>query len=167
MKDIVCYLQGQGQKQDLHNQNITASTRSSELLVFLQPDLVWWCIIIGQNVQCKDWKMLTYCFCEHARFLCGSFYASFINFYSFVHMVWQHCSKGLNNCVFLLVFQTNLGCTRSSRCTAVCPSFPLFLMLQTWPQSSLRYTYPALSVHLSHHLSAHLDVCWLAVPSLI
>ena len=35
------YLQRQGHRQGLHNQNMTVSTISSKLLVGLQPNLVW------------------------------------------------------------------------------------------------------------------------------
>ena len=38
-----------------HNQNVTLSTTSSELLILRQPNLVWWYITINQSVLWKKW----------------------------------------------------------------------------------------------------------------
>ena len=49
-KRLVCYLQGQGHSEGSHNHNMTVSTIFAELLILLLPNLVWWYIIISQNV---------------------------------------------------------------------------------------------------------------------
>ena len=43
---MVWYLQGQGHSEGSYNQTFAVSTISSELLILLQPNLVWWYIII-------------------------------------------------------------------------------------------------------------------------
>ena len=53
-----CYLQGHGHSKGSCDQNMTLSTTFSELLISLQPNLVWWYIIISENVL---WKKLDYC----------------------------------------------------------------------------------------------------------
>ena len=57
-KRLICYFQGQGHSKGSYNQNMTVSTISAELLIFLLPNLVWWYIIIGQNIV---WKMGLLC----------------------------------------------------------------------------------------------------------
>ena len=42
VKKIVCYLPGQGHSEGLHHQNMNVSTISSELMILLHPNLVWW-----------------------------------------------------------------------------------------------------------------------------
>ena len=79
-KKKVWYCQGQCYSEDVYDQNLTLSTISSELLIswqpnsknskgywmfvhvipsellnLLQPNLVWWCIIVSQIVFQKDW----------------------------------------------------------------------------------------------------------------
>ena len=49
-KRLVCYFQGQGLSKGSYDQTMTISTISSELLVLLLPNLVWWYIIISQKV---------------------------------------------------------------------------------------------------------------------
>ena len=49
-KKIVFYLQGQGHIKCSYDQNMTLSTVSSEPLIPLQPNLVWWYGIISQSV---------------------------------------------------------------------------------------------------------------------
>ena len=54
-KKFICCLQGQGQSEWSYNQNIYSfSNLSSELLILLQPNLVWWHIIIRWIVLWKD-----------------------------------------------------------------------------------------------------------------
>ena len=53
-KKIVCCLQGQGHNKGSFDQNVTLSTMSSELLILQQPNLVWWYMIISQNVLLKS-----------------------------------------------------------------------------------------------------------------
>ena len=42
-KTLFCYYKGQGHSKGMYNQNIVFCTISLELLIYLQPDLVWWC----------------------------------------------------------------------------------------------------------------------------
>ena len=49
-KRLVCYVQGQGHSKHAYDQNMTVSTISADLLILLPPNLVWWYIIISQNV---------------------------------------------------------------------------------------------------------------------
>ena len=57
-KKIVCCLQGQGHNKGSFDQNVTLSTMSSELLILQQPNLVWWYMIISQNVLWKNWYIV-------------------------------------------------------------------------------------------------------------
>ena len=43
---LICWLQGQGHSEGLHNQTTIISAVSSKLLILLQPNFVWWHIII-------------------------------------------------------------------------------------------------------------------------
>ena len=52
---IVCCLQGQGHSEGSYYQNITLTSTSSELLILWLPKLVWWQVIIGESVLCKNW----------------------------------------------------------------------------------------------------------------
>ena len=47
---LFCYLQGEGHSEGVYNQNMTISTTSFILLILLEPNLVWWYIIISWNV---------------------------------------------------------------------------------------------------------------------
>ena len=53
-KRPVCCIHCQGHSKGLYDQNMTASTVSSELLICLLPILVWWYIIISQNVLWRN-----------------------------------------------------------------------------------------------------------------
>ena len=57
-KKKVCYLQGQGQNE--HNYNVT----SSELLILLKPNLLWWCPI-SDKPKCPA-KRLHWCIQGHS-----------------------------------------------------------------------------------------------------
>ena len=51
VKDLGCYLQGQGHSEGLSNQNMTVLAISSELMIFfLQPNLTWWQSTISQSI---------------------------------------------------------------------------------------------------------------------
>ena len=50
---LVCWLQGHS--EGLHLTKIWVSTVSSELLIPFQPNLVWWYIILSQNVWWEYW----------------------------------------------------------------------------------------------------------------
>ena len=52
-KKLVCYLQGQDHSEGIYNHSITISTVSSKLLIHLQPNLVWWYIILSQSILWK------------------------------------------------------------------------------------------------------------------
>ena len=52
---LVHYLQCQGHSEGLYKQKMTIFIVSSKLLVRLQPNLVWWYIIISRSVLCKIW----------------------------------------------------------------------------------------------------------------
>ena len=50
-----CYFQGQGHSKGSYDQNMTVSTVSSELLILLLQNLVWWYIIISLSVSWRNW----------------------------------------------------------------------------------------------------------------
>ena len=50
-----CCVQGQGHSKISNCQWMLVQMISSEMLNLLLPNLVWWCIIISQNVLQKDW----------------------------------------------------------------------------------------------------------------
>ena len=56
-KRLVCCLQGQGHSEESCNQNVTSGI-SSELLILLQLNLVWWHISVSWIVMWKDWITL-------------------------------------------------------------------------------------------------------------
>ena len=49
-KRFVCYFQGQGHSKGSDDQNTTVSAVSSEFLILLLQNLVWWYIIISRSV---------------------------------------------------------------------------------------------------------------------
>ena len=53
-KRFVCYFQGQGHSKGSYDQNMTVSTVSSELLILLLQNLVWWYIIVSQSVLWRN-----------------------------------------------------------------------------------------------------------------
>ena len=53
-KRLVCYFQGQGHSKGSNDPNVIVSTISAELLIILLPNLVWWYIIISQNVLWRN-----------------------------------------------------------------------------------------------------------------
>ena len=55
MKKWDCCAQGQGHSKGPYDQSMTVSTIYSELLIFLLPNLIWWYIIISQNVLWRNW----------------------------------------------------------------------------------------------------------------
>ena len=57
-KFLFCYLQGQGHSEGSYDPDVTLSTIFSELWIPWQPNLVWWYIIISQNVL---WKKCDNC----------------------------------------------------------------------------------------------------------
>ena len=54
-KGLFCCHQGQGHSESSSNWNIIVSVMSSELLIPLQINLVWWYIIISESILWKDW----------------------------------------------------------------------------------------------------------------
>ena len=62
-KSWICFVQGQGHKAYNYRLYMTVFTISSELLILLQPNLVWWYIIMA-GVSC-DWLS------EGIRLLCS------------------------------------------------------------------------------------------------
>ena len=53
---IDCYFQGQGHNAISYNQIfMTVSTISTELLIFLQPNLIGWFIVVSWNDLCQNW----------------------------------------------------------------------------------------------------------------
>ena len=58
MKKLDCCLQGERHSEGSYDQNMSLSAISSQLLIPLEPNWVWWYIIISQSVL---WKKKDYC----------------------------------------------------------------------------------------------------------
>ena len=56
-KGLVCYHQGQVHSEGSNNQNTIISPNSLEVLILLQPNLVWWYIIMSWSVL---WKVAVF-----------------------------------------------------------------------------------------------------------